>query len=158
MLQCMASAARPNRAKVAANIMPSYRRAYLLVLGAAFSGVVFALGTSFTQGVESPERADGAWIFWLLASAVFGLPFWLPALVPPHYRFASRIIRWTSAAFALVPLWFAGGVALHQFGLFPGGNFSVPIFAVAMLLCVGCTGALAILVRSEAHKPIADAS
>jgi hypothetical protein len=45
----MASAARANRAAVTANIMPSYRRAYLLVLGAAFSGVVFALGTSFTQ-------------------------------------------------------------------------------------------------------------
>jgi hypothetical protein len=138
--------------------MRNYRRAYLLAFGTAISGVVFALGTSFTHSVESAERADGAWILWLLPSAVFALPFWLPALVPPHYRFASRIIRWTAAAFVLVPLWFAGGVALHQSGLFPGGNFSASIFAVAMLLCVGCAGALAILVRAEAREPIAGQS
>src|SRR3981081_1024238 len=110
--------------------MPTLSRAFLITLAAALVVVVFCLGTSFTYSAESTERAQGSEFFWLLLAVVFASPLWVPATLPTCSRWVSTTCRWLSAAALLVPLRYAGAIALHQAQLYPYSLFSASIFTV----------------------------
>jgi len=138
-------------------LLTAGRRAFLLALAVAIAIAVFSLGTTFTYGAESPSRARGSELFWLLLALVFASPLWVPAFLPTRLGWVSTGVRWLCAAALLVPLLFAGSVAVHQLQLYPHPLFSVAIFAIAVALSAGCIGAIVVLLAPTAHRVVAHA-
>ena len=132
--------------------MPTLSRAFLITLAVAFVVVVFCLGTSFTYSAESTERARGSEFFWLLLAVVFASPLWVPATLSTRASWVSTTIRWLSAVALLVPLRYAGAVALHQAQLYPYSLFSASVFTVASTLSVGCAAAIVVLLLPSHHR------
>jgi hypothetical protein len=138
--------------------MSTPRRAFLLALAIALVVVVFSMGTSFTFSAESPERARGSAVFWLLPAVAFASPLWIPAVLPARWRRASVAVQWLSAAALLVPLRYAGAVTFHQFQLYPLPLFSIAIFGVAAMLGAGCIAAIAVLLLPSFHRVVGKAT
>ncbi|HVO87468.1 MAG TPA: hypothetical protein VMV45_02920 [Casimicrobiaceae bacterium] len=122
-------------------------RIFLLILAFVLAWVVVDLGSSFTYGAESIERARGSVIFWLIFGVAFASPLWLPAIMPQRHGGISTTIRWLSAAALGVPLWFIGSVVVHQLSVYRSGSFSAPVFGFAALLAIGCLAAIIVLIR-----------
>lgn len=129
--------------------MSTPARVFLFVLAAALMVVVYRLGTVFTYGAEPPARARGSEVFWLLLAAIFASPLWVPAFLSTRSRRVFTAVRWLSAAALLVPLGYAGSVAIHQLRLYPGPLFDRAIFTIAAALLAGCVAAIVmLLIRS----------
>jgi len=126
-------------------------RVFLYFLAVSLALVIYSLGTSFTYGAETIERAQGSEIFWLLLAVVFASPLWLPATLSRPSRPLSGTARWFAAAALLVPLYYTGAVTLHQFRLYPNPLFSLSIFTVSAILSLGCIAAIALLLFPRVH-------
>ncbi|MDQ2869282.1 MAG: hypothetical protein M3S32_00970 [Acidobacteriota bacterium] len=137
-------------------VLTGGRRAFLLALAVAIAVAVFSLGSTFTYNAEAPARARGSELFWLLLALVFASPLWVPAFLPARLGWVSTGVRWLCAAALLVPLLFAGSVAVHQFGLYPHPLFSVTIFAIAAALSAGCIAAIVVLLAPAAHRLVGE--
>ena len=127
-------------------------RVFLYFLAVSLALVIYSLGTSFTYGAETIERAQGSEIFWLLLAVVFASPLWLPATLSRPSRPLSGTARWFAAAALLVPLYYTGAVTLHQFQLYPHQLFSLPIFTVSAILSLGCIAAIAMLLLPRVRR------
>jgi hypothetical protein len=138
--------------------MPRAQRIALLACGIALAAVTIMMGATFTYLAESATRAAGSWVFWLFFGLAFAAPLWVPALVPPRFVMASRMVRWVSAILVLVPLRYIAAVLLHQYRLFGSGNFAPAVFGGALLLFVGCALAVVVLVMPEFRRKAAPAA
>jgi hypothetical protein len=121
-------------------------RSALLFSALLCPGFITLVGSSFSFGVEPEQFTPMTFVRWAGLGALASAPLWGPALIPTHYVRTLRISRYISAALLLAPIYFFGGIVVHNVRRSLSGLEASPLALLqGVVLTSACVAGLILL-------------
>ena len=124
-------------------------RIVLIGLAAILGGFVALLGASVSYGLE-PYRFDRFTIaFYVAVGVVVSCPLWVAAFIPNRFPRLLQACRFLGVLLMLFPMWFFGGLVIHNIGRIGARGFTPSVFLQGLVLTTVCLLGMALLLWPE---------
>ena len=88
-------------------------------------------------------------MFYVVVGVIVSCPLWVAAFIPNRFPRLLQVCRFLGVLLMLFPMWFFGGLVIHNIGRIGARGFTPSVFLQGLVLTTVCLLGMALLLWPE---------